>query len=765
MCRACAADGDCSGNTPQCNTTTGACQAEACTMSNVATKCTDSAKPVCNTSTGECMANKTDCTDNASCNNLYNSTGALGYCNTSNSNTCELSCTTANAATLCTGTKVCNTSTLACVDNTCTNDASCDNFHDGSTVLPKCTSDKCVAAAGACQSSNVSTVCTDSTKPVCNTSNNTCVANTCSTHANCAGIHDGTNALDACVSDKCVQGCTAANAATFCSDAAKPYCNTTTKQCVAATCTVDSGCTPLAKGDMTFDKCMGGKCRKSCAENATNSCQTGDVCKASVCVDNKCAFQSDCAGVGSGSGTFALLAICQKAKCVKDATCTTATEAADCLGIKDDKKTPLNKCVSGKCALPSVDCTKNSDCASYPFTPICTSSKCARCANKDECATGELCDSKGHCVPDFTTAAGEATDLKNNIGSKTDAEVKTAVDKAVDAVTGDVPSTQSQQIMDDLAAAVKTKAANPADKAAVTSTLESLNKIGEKPKHLTKDSLDTMAETLDTLATAILGSGTATVSLDGEESKLGSALASIVAGAKDSLDTVAEQEAQFMKVNASIAQVGRALLKGVTKGTAKAIVNDTVKAAFVQRDAADFAGTTTCPGSTGTTGAGCVKISDAIAAKLTGCSGAYEFQTAAKTYNAYASEASSTDKINAGTQSAGFVCSTDGSAVNVTGLASGKEIEFTLTAETGKYVDANSCRYWDTTTEAWSTTGLTGVAATDKKSVTCKTTHLTDFSTSDDSTAPTTTTPTDTTSANFAAIFNPLLVLLAIFAF
>jgi len=372
------------------------------------------------------------------------------------------------------------------------------------------------------------------------------------------------------------------------------------------------------------------------------------------------------------------------------------------------------------------------------------------------------------------TQKGEANTLEGQAASKPPAELKTKVDEIADAAfADDVPSSASQEIMNTLARSVKDNVTAVSDTDGVTSLVGSLTKISGETKHLTNDALTNLSEAVTGLAEKVIATASLTFTT-AQKDNVATALADTITGAKDVLPKVSAQEAQFKKVTSTLTQLGTALLKDITDTTIATLNNTQIKASFTRRTPAELAGATTCPGSDATSGTNCVKLpTNGLSTKLeAGCTGSTkkpEFHVIASSYNEFGSSANADDKVNGGAQKISVFCVDTGDnskdEITVSDLAAADGIKFTREATAGQYVDANSCVFWDASGNgSWSTTGVTGVVAADKKSVECTTTHLTTFSTYDDSTAPTTT-PDETTSGNLMTLINSILALVAVFAF
>ncbi|MBI2391266.1 MAG: hypothetical protein HYV09_16880 [Deltaproteobacteria bacterium] len=382
------ASANCSGATPICDTTSGACS--ACNGDNgaTATRACLAAAPLC-LSTGACAK----CTTNADC------VGHAGPFCEPTTGACAAKCT---SDAQCTATQWCETTAGNCTPKLANGEA-----------IPS-------AVGGACTTTIGARVCTSS---VCSAIDHKCGS---TPGEDCAG---GTTCRDGfCVSGKCA-GC-AADADCGAVDSGK-VCTGTPQVC-AAGCrgTGGNGC---AAGELCSSKTSAvGACEKDTdGDGVTDALETTlgtDATKKDS--DGDGIFDnielSSTGGAGpfakidtDGDGTIDALDLDADNDCVTDAVEGTTgyrdaalpnTRASDnCGGAK-----PICNVTSGACVACSEDAggtaaTACSTAAPYCFLSGTTAGACGKCEKDADCATGHpgpYCDTaSGACGTKCTTDA------------------------------------------------------------------------------------------------------------------------------------------------------------------------------------------------------------------------------------------------------------------------------------------------------------------------------------------------------------------------
>jgi len=412
-------------------------------------------------------------------------------------------------------------------------------------------------------------------------------------------------------------------------------------------------------------------------------------------------------------------------------------------------------------------CTSNTDCTDI-HTPACVSDKCVSCksAATDFCPSGKICDALGHCAKDLTAEKNKADALKDS-SSKPPADLKTEIGNIVgDAFADDTPSTDSRDIMESLAEAVKSNVANLNSEADITALTESLSQITAKPKHMTAGALADAAGTIDDLADRVLKQSALQLN-DTQLTSIGASLTATIDGAEEALSKAADQGTTFGEVDKALRTLSAAALKGKTSTTAPVTINNTkIKASFVRKAHDKLAGEKTCPGSDGTSGDGCVELPDAITSAVSSCTGgdkAVDFLVIKKGYNTNGHQGSNLD---GGSQEMSMYCvdttANTKTAIEVLNLTTG--FNWKLSISQGE-LTSSSCTFWNSTTSKWATDGVTtSNLAADKKSCTCTSTHMTEFSATVVSTGPETD-DTVTSSGNLVWLSGALFIFTSLFTF
>ncbi|GEM_PF-409588 len=267
---------------------------------------------------------------------------------------------------------VCDTSAHVCVE--CNVSKDCKN-----DAKPICDVSSHVCVEGC----NTNDDCTDAAVPVCDTASHVCVE--------CNGSKDcKSDAKPICnvLSHVCVEGC---NTNDDCTDAAVPVCDTVSHVCVE--CTVNSDCKDSAKPvcDTSAKVCVECGSNDDCLEknrpicdsssHVCVPCDASHTCTAGVCQDNgacfECSSDSDCTSS-------------DKPRCHLDSNrCVACLTGADC---------DSGVCVDYLCR-ECDDTHPCTDSSKHCGTQGEIANMCVVCTEDAHCAEGLVCDvTHGVCM-------------------------------------------------------------------------------------------------------------------------------------------------------------------------------------------------------------------------------------------------------------------------------------------------------------------------------------------------------------------------------
>ncbi|HVU02668.1 MAG TPA: L-type lectin-domain containing protein [Polyangiaceae bacterium] len=451
FCRDCQTNAECAAADP----TKPICDPVASGGTGACVECTSSANctggtPNCNTSTNTCTSG---CTTDAQCalgQWCSNPGGAAfgGTCTAKLPNGTAIP-TVGNHAPALTGTCTAAVGAAVCATGVCdTTDDRCGiAVGDGTcTQTTQCRSGQCVATgtnAGKCEPCVADAQCSGAT-PACNVATNQCVQCTATNGSACTGstpiCNTGTHACVPCNGN-------AGSTATAKCPASAPFCDLGTGSC-SAKCTADSQC---AAGNWCNDVTASGVCQPK-LPNGTGV--PGGNCTATLggraCSSAVCDPSDDACGFAEGDGPCAAVGQCRAGVCVAtgpnaqkcepcsaDAQCggqtpacsattnhcveCSGTNSARCTGATPFCNVPAGTCVgctsddgvasahpcptSGApyCAASGTcgNCTSTPDCAGATHAgPYCVSGACSpKCGTDADCGGAAWCDGLGACDP------------------------------------------------------------------------------------------------------------------------------------------------------------------------------------------------------------------------------------------------------------------------------------------------------------------------------------------------------------------------------